>query len=89
MTAGQIELIEHAQRSWASRTFAGSRHSIVMAFDGAEAVERGEEMIAALPQHPFEIPGQLVVEAKVPEVDHRADPPRLVVTAEILLLENN
>ncbi|MDE1466373.1 hypothetical protein [Aurantiacibacter sp. D1-12] len=77
----------HTERSWASITFAGARHRVVMRFEGREAVEAGECFIAFLPEHEFAIPGQLVADAAVVEVDSVLDPPCLTVTCEILLLE--
>jgi len=47
-----------------------------------------ERFIAALPEHEFAIPGQLVADASVTEAEHRLLPaPRLVVRCELLLLE--
>jgi hypothetical protein len=43
--------------------------------------------ITFLPEHEFAIPGQLVADAAVVEVDHRLTPPRMIVTCELLLLE--
>ena len=79
----------HQERSWASITFAGSRHTLVLAFDGPEAVEAGESLIDLLPEHEFTIPGQLVADAAITEVDHRLDPPCLTVTCELLMLEES
>jgi hypothetical protein len=71
---GKGELIRHSERNWASVTFAGTRHSVVIAFTGAEAVAAGEAFIA---------------DAAIVAVDHTALPePRLEVTAELLLLED-
>ena len=85
---GKGELLRHAERNWASVTFSGTRHSVVLAFTGAEAVAAGEAYIEALPDHEFAIPRQLVADAAVVEVEHTARPePRLEVTAELLLLE--
>lgn len=78
----------HNEVAWASATFAGTRHRITLAFEGGGAIEAGERLIALLPEHEFAIPGQLVADAAVVEVDHRLAPePRLAVTAELLLLE--
>lgn len=86
---GKGELVRHSERNWASITFAGTRHSVVIAFTGAEAVAAGEAFIDALPEHEFAIPRQLVADAAVVAVDHTALPePRLEVTAELLLLED-
>ena len=84
----QASLLQHTEQPWASITFSGSRHALVLDFDGDEAVAAGESFIAELPDHEFKIPGQLVADASVTEVDHGFLPePRLVVTAVLLLLE--
>ena len=83
------QVLTHTEKAWASITFAGTRHSLAILFAGAEAVEAGEDFIAALPDHEFAIAGQLVADAGVTEVEHRITPdPRLVVQCEILLLED-
>ena len=85
---GHAELLRHSERGWASVTFSGTRHSVVLAFCGIEAVTSGEEFIDALPDHEFAIPRQLVADAAVVRVDHTALPqPRLEVEVELLLLE--
>ena len=85
---GHARLLSHAEKSWASITFAGTRHRYVLEFDGAEAVEAGECFIVFLPEHEFAISGQLVADAAVIEVDHMASPPLMRVTCELLLLED-
>ena len=78
------QVLTHTEKAWASITFAGTRHSLAILFAGDEAVEAGEEFVAVLPA----IPGQLVADAGVVEVEHRLTPePRLVVQCELLLLE--
>lgn len=82
------QVITHTEKAWASITFSGSRHSLALVFAGDEAVEAGERFIAALPDHEFAIPRQLVADAAVTEAEHRLLPsPRLVVQCELLLLE--
>ena len=84
------QVIAHTEKSWASITFSGARHTLALLFAGDEAVEAGERFIAALPDHEFAIPGQLVADAAVTEAEHRLLPsPRLVVQCELLLLEEN
>lgn len=84
----QAEMVSHGERPWASATFSGSRHSIVLTFTGAGAQAAGEAFIAALPEHEFTLPGQLVADASVVAVDHTLLPePVLMVEAELLLLE--
>ena len=80
-------LLVYEQRAWQSATFSGTRHRLTYAFDGAIAVERGEQLIDLLPYHEFEIPKQLVADAAVVAVEQRADPPRLVVDLELSLLD--
>jgi hypothetical protein len=87
LARGQATIAGHDEKSWASITFAGTRHRVELEFEGAEAVEAGELFIAFLPEHEFAIPGQLVADAAVTAVDHRLAPPRMVVSCELLLLE--
>lgn len=83
------QVLTHSEKAWASITFAGTRHRLAMLFAGEEAVAAGERFIADLPEHEFAIPGQLVADANVVEVEHRLVPtPRLVVQCELLLLED-
>jgi hypothetical protein len=88
LAGGQAELVRHAERSWASVTFTGTRHTVVLAFSGAEPVEAGEHFIDALPEHEFTIPRQLVADAAVVRVEHTALPePRLEVEVQLLMLD--
>ncbi len=80
-------ITSHSEKTWASITFAGTRHRVEIVFEGEDSVEAGECFIVFLPEHEFAIPGQLVADAAVVEVDHVLAPPRMVVTCEILLLE--
>ena len=82
------QVLTHTEKAWASITFAGTRHSLAILFAGDEAVEAGEQFVAVLPDHEFAIPGQLVADAGVVEVEHRLTPePRLLLQCELLLLE--
>lgn len=86
---GRADLVRHAERPWASATFSGTRHTITLAFEGPEAVAAGERLVAALGEHEFDIPGQLVADASVAEVTHEHLPQlRLVAELELLLLED-
>lgn len=88
ISEGRGAVIGHTETAWASITFSGTRHEIRMAFCGAGDIAAGEEMIAALPDHEFAIPGQLVADATISAVDHRFGiDERLEVTAVLLLLE--
>lgn len=84
---GYAQLVHHAERSWASITFAGTRHKVEFAFEGEEAIDAGECFIAFLPEHEFTIPGQLVADAAIVAVEHQAAPPRMIVTCKLLMLE--
>jgi len=80
----------HSEKPWASATFSGARHHIVLGFEGADAVMRGETYIDALPDHEFTIPGKLVADASIVAVDHTAGAqPRLTVEAELLVLDDS
>ena len=87
LAEGKARIASHSEKNWASITFAGARHRVELVFEGAQAVEAGECFIAFLPDHEFAIPGQLVADAAVVEVEHLFDPPLLTVTCELLLLE--
>ena len=89
LAEGQARITSHAEKSWASITFAGTRHRVVLEFAGAEAIEAGECFIVFLSEHEFAIPGQLVADAAVVEVSQTLDPAVLVVTCELLLLEES
>ncbi|MEL7783765.1 hypothetical protein AAG607_12135 [Citromicrobium bathyomarinum] len=84
---GHGTVAEHRARNWASITFSGTRHKLVLDFEGPAAVEAGEELIARLEDHEFEIPGQLVADAAIKAVDRSPSTAFLIVHAEILLLE--
>lgn len=85
----QPALIQHTETPWASITFSGNRHTITLRFEGTEAISSGEQLIAALPDHEFVIPGKLVADAIVTSADHRCLPHEsLEVTLEILLLDD-
>ena len=85
----QAQVITHSEKAWASITFAGTRHSMSLLFAGEDAVEAGERFVAELPEHEFAIPGQLVADAGIVEVEHRLSPsPRMIVQCDLLLLED-
>ena len=88
LAGGRGELVRHSDRSWASVTFSGTRHSVVIAFTGHDAIQAGERFIAVLPDYEFTIPRQLVADATVLRADHTVLPqPRLEVEVQLLLLE--
>ena len=88
LAKSRASLLDYKEKPWSSITFTGTRHEMVLDFEGAEAVEVGEAFIADLPEHEFTIPGQLVADATIREVDHRfGSEERMLVTAVLLLLE--
>ncbi|WP_379920851.1 hypothetical protein [Erythrobacter sp. R86502] len=90
ITGGAGTVLSHEEKAWASITFTGTRHEIVLEFCGTDAVAVGEELIERLPDHEFALPGQLVADATIIKVDHRFGAmERLEVTAVMLLLEES
>ena len=87
LTGEQGEITAHSARPWASITFSGTQHAITLDFEGAAAVEAGEEFVARLEDHEFNIPGQIVADAAIKAVEHVRGMPALIVHAEILMLE--
>ena len=86
---GHGKVAGHSEKSWASITFAGTRHSLQLVFEGCDAVEAGERMIAALPDHEFTIPRQLVADATIIAVESTLLPaPEMTVSCQLLLLED-
>jgi hypothetical protein len=82
------QLLRHAERAWSSNTFAGARHTFHLLFEGAEAVAGGEALIAALPDHEFNLHGRIVADATVIAAEHSlVDGPRLTIEAELLVLD--
>jgi hypothetical protein len=89
LAGGHGEVLRHSETAWASITFAGTRHRLKIAFAGPEQVARGEALVAALPDHEFAIPRQLVADAAIAGVDSTLLPePCMVVECELLLLED-
>ncbi|WP_225204611.1 hypothetical protein [Novosphingobium huizhouense] len=83
----RAQIVRHAETPWASVTFSGARHSLVLRFEGWEACDDGEAFIAELPEHEFTLPGVLVADAAVVRNDQVLLPePVLEVEIELLLL---
>ena len=89
LASGCADLLNHEEKPWSSITFSGTRHELMLDFNGEQAVEAGETFVAALPEHEFTIPSQLVADATIAEVEHSFKPyERMVVKAVLLLLED-
>lgn len=83
------ELMEHREAPWASVTFAGTRHSIVLRYEGWEACDAAEELMAELPEHEFTIPRTLVADAAVVRLDQVLLPePCMTLELALLLLDD-
>lgn len=83
------ELMEHSEAPWASVTFAGTRHAIVLRYQGWEACDAAEELMAALPEHEFTIPRTLVADAAVVRIDQTLLPePEMTMELALLLLDD-
>lgn len=90
LAGGHGTVTRHAERAWASATFAGTRHVLTLDFAGVAAVAAAERLMALLPDHEFALPGQIVIDATLSEVEHGLLPgPRLTLTCELLLLEES
>lgn len=84
------EVVSHAETPWASITFSGARHTLVLRFAGSDAVSDGENFVIVVPEHEFRLRGQLVADAAVTRVDHELLPaPLMEVECEILLLDED
>ena len=80
-------LVSHRETAWASITFAGARHTIVLGFEGWEACDDADHVIAALPDHEFALPGVLVADATVTRTQQTLLPDaHMEVEVELLLL---
>jgi FKBP-type peptidyl-prolyl cis-trans isomerase 2 len=88
LAGGRGAVRVHQENAWQSATFNGTRHTLQLRFQGDE-VAGGEALIAAAPCHEFVIPGQLVAEVAVVDVDHRLAGALLTVTIKAWLLEDD
>jgi hypothetical protein len=83
------ELVSHGERPWASATFAGTRHSVALAFQGNDGAAAADAFIAALPDHEFTMRGKLVADATIILVEQVYLPtPSVTVEAELLVLDD-
>lgn len=61
LAGGKAQILTHSERSWASITFSGARHSIELAFEGSVAAKAGEEFIALLPDVRLVVKAELLL----------------------------
>lgn len=89
LAGSRAELVSHAEVPWASVTFSGARHTVVLRFEGWEACDNAEHLIAELPEHEFTLPNVLVADAAVARMEqHLLPEPRIEMELELLLLED-
>lgn len=62
-----MSVIASSSRPWASATFLGAQHRIVLRFSGADAHSRATCFAEALPEAEFSISGHIVADACVDE----------------------
>ncbi|MEN9718459.1 MAG: hypothetical protein RIQ99_1337 [Pseudomonadota bacterium] len=90
LAGGHGELLRHSEQPWASATFSGTRHTLLLQFRGADGLSAGEALIAALPDHEFTLPRQIVADAAVIAAEHTTLPtPRLTIEIALLLLDES
>jgi hypothetical protein len=83
------DLMEHSEAPWASVTFAGTRHTIVLRYEGWEACDAAETLMAVLPEHEFTIARTLVADAAVVRLDQVLLPePAMTLELALLLLDD-
>lgn len=81
-------LARHGETQWASATFTGSRHTFVLRFEGAEAVEAAEALTIAVGDADIEIQGALIAEITVTRFTQTLLPhPQAEIEVSALLLD--
>jgi hypothetical protein len=81
-------LVRHGETQWASATFTGSRHTFVLRFQGAEAVEAAEHLTAMIGDDEITIQGALIAEITVTRFTQTLLPqPEAEIEISALLLD--
>ncbi len=70
---GGAELIEAREREWASATFCGARHVLVLRSRLARADAPAPAALALLPEHQFSLEGEIVADCAVTRVQRTTD----------------
>lgn len=84
--AGQeSEVVDSGITGWASATFIGARHRVTLAVRGEQAMERAELLRDALPEAEFAIPGHIVADLTVDQVEQDGD--AAILTLCVLTIE--
>lgn len=71
---------------WASATFVGARHEVVLALSGEDAGLRAELLGAMLPEKEFRIPGHVVADVVVDRREIEGQEARLMLS--VLTIES-
>ena len=71
---------------WASATFSGMRHAVVLHFTGADAVAQGRALAAGLDVYEFTLHGHIVADICVVRREERGG--ELVLEIEALTVED-
>lgn len=74
------EVMEGDLTPWASATFIGARHRVVLALDGEDAVERAEALAVVLPDADFAIAGHVVADLAVDAVVTEEEGARMILS---------
>lgn len=62
-----------ASRPWASATFTGAQHDVMLILEGQDCAGRLAGLAAELPDHEFRIPGHIVADVAVDDVEYGQD----------------
>lgn len=84
-----VELVQATEREWASATFSGARHAISLRIPLDHSAAATPAFIAALPDHEFDLPGQIVADCVVAQQKRELDPAYctwMTVTIELLTI---
>lgn len=67
LAGSDMSIIASSLRPWASATFIGAQHRIILRFAGKDAPERAARFAECLPEAEFAIAGHIVADACVDE----------------------
>jgi hypothetical protein len=83
------ELVQASEREWASATFSGARHAVSLRIPLEHSAAAPPAFIATLPDHEFDLPGQIVADCIVTQQKRELDPAYrswLAITVELLTI---
>jgi hypothetical protein len=85
--AGEGTSIDHAgMRPWCSATFIGAQHCILLRMSDVGSVEQSEAMATRLREAEYLLPGHIVADVAVDEIDH--DAKGCVLSLAVLTIED-